>query len=249
MSSLTFDPAIIENPRSRRVRLKVLDSGRVELVIPPGYPRDQALAFAASKADWVQRCLEKTRDSRRGRDPAIDGPFPETIRLAAAGETWTVEYAGQTSGTASTPARVSLRKEGNRQLLVTTGTDPAPAHGMLRRWLHGRARGLLEPWTRELAREHGFQVGRITFRNQKSRWGSCSSKGNVSLNIRLMLVAPELAAYVIAHELTHLDHPDHSARFWKALATIESDYRARERALRSAGHSLPAWVTESTRIR
>ncbi len=72
----------------------------------------------------------------------------------------------------------------------------------------------------ELARLHGFEVASVRVRNQRTRWGSCSPSGRISLNWRLVQVPPAVRDYVLLHELTHLRHLNHSARFWRELARL-----------------------------
>jgi predicted metal-dependent hydrolase len=72
----------------------------------------------------------------------------------------------------------------------------------------------------ELAALHGHRVAGVTVRNQRSRWGSCSPSGRISLNWRLVQVPPSVRDYVLLHELTHLAVSNHSGRFWKALDAV-----------------------------
>ena len=87
----------------------------------------------------------------------------------------------------------------------------------------------------ELARIHGLAVSAVTIRNQRTRWGSCSPSGRISLNWRLVQVPPEVRDYVLLHELTHLRHLDHSPRFWRELARICPHHAEARRWLRSSG--------------
>lgn len=86
-----------------------------------------------------------------------------------------------------------------------------------------------------LARRIGVSYGRVTVRHQVSRWGSCSSKGNLSFNCLLMLVPVEVMDYVIIHELCHRRHMDHSPAFWSLVEQYCPDYRERRRWLREEG--------------
>ena len=78
----------------------------------------------------------------------------------------------------------------------------------------------------------GVDYGRITIRHQKTRWGSCSSKGNLNFNWKLVLLAPELLDYVVVHELAHRREMNHSKNFWKIVEAELPDYRERRRRLK-----------------
>lgn len=79
---------------------------------------------------------------------------------------------------------------------------------------------------------------RITIRDQKTRWGSCSAKGTLSFNWRLMLAPPEILDYVVIHELCHLTYMDHSAAFWRKVESVCPGYRTARRWLKDHGHEL-----------
>lgn len=88
---------------------------------------------------------------------------------------------------------------------------------------------------------HQFTGGNytsITIRDQKSRWGSCSSRGTLSFNYRLMLASPEILDYVIVHELCHLTHMNHSKSFWEMVESILPDYKIYKSFLKDHGHEL-----------
>ena len=100
--------------------------------------------------------------------------------------------------------------------------------------LRERAKSVLAQRTAYFARQVGVTYGRITVRDQKTRWGSCSQTGNLNFNFRLILAPPEVLDYVVIHELCHRRQMNHSAQFWQEVAQVLPDYRKRK-----------AWLTEN----
>ena len=112
------------------------------------------------------------------------------------------------------------------------------------------ARPLVEAWYRQQARAHvasriahfaprvGRAPVRISIRAQRTRWGSCSGRGTISINWRLMLASPEVLDYVIVHELCHLLQANHSARFWREVARVMPEYVGYQQQLREFGRQL-----------
>ncbi|MBN1755587.1 M48 family metallopeptidase [bacterium] len=88
-----------------------------------------------------------------------------------------------------------------------------------------RIKALLTTRLRELAQRHGFSYNRLTFRNQLTRWGSCSAKDNISLNLKIGLLPPIMIDYILLHELMHTRHKNHSPAFWNALDEYVGDAR------------------------
>ena len=100
--------------------------------------------------------------------------------------------------------------------------------------LRERAKSVLAQRTAYFARQVGVTYGRITVRDQKTRWGSCSQTGNLNFNFRLILAPSEVLDYVVVHELCHRRQMNHSAQFWQEVAQVLPDYRERK-----------AWLTEN----
>lgn len=100
-------------------------------------------------------------------------------------------------------------------------------------------RPVAEMWVHDLNQAHfKQQVGRVTLRNNMTRWGSCSKKGNISLAVSLLLAPQKIRDYVIIHELAHLSEPNHSSGFWRLLEQVDPNYREHEAWLQKNGHTL-----------
>jgi hypothetical protein len=117
----------------------------------------------------------------------------------------------------------------------------------LREWLIERARPVFAARLTSLQAERGKQRGlgyrRISVRCQRSRWGSYSSRGTLSLNATLLLLAPAQLDYVLLHELAHSRHPNHSADFWALLEQICPGARQLDASINLTARRLPRWVS------
>lgn len=92
------------------------------------------------------------------------------------------------------------------------------------RFLKSTAEKYILPRTKQLAKKMKVKFGRISLRQQKTRWGSCSSQGNLNFNWRLVHCPPKVIDYVIIHELAHRQHMDHSSSFWNLVKTYDPEY-------------------------
>ncbi len=104
--------------------------------------------------------------------------------------------------------------------------------------LADQALAKIPPRVRYFSKMLNVTYGRITIRNQKSKWGSCSSQGNLNFNCLLMLCPPEVMDYVVVHELCHRKEMNHSPRFWAEVERIDPDYKAHRQWLKDEGNKL-----------
>lgn len=121
-----------------------------------------------------------------------------------------------------------------RQRVEKRKTEQIPISEEVRREGIERAKRIFPERTAYFAKRMGVDYGRITIREQKTRWGSCSSKGNLNFNWKLVLLAPELLDYVVVHELAHRREMNHSAAFWKVVEAELPDYWERRARLKES---------------
>lgn len=101
-----------------------------------------------------------------------------------------------------------------------------------------RARGLVQGKVEEFCKMYGFKAGKVSVRNQRTRWGSCSKKGNLNFNYKIALLPEKLADYIVVHEVCHLGEFNHSRNFWNLVARAAPDYLQLRAELKKLGRNL-----------
>lgn len=198
--------------RARRISLRVSSlDGRVTLTLPKQVSDREALAFAEEKSDWIRSHLARQ---------------PEVI-CADLGATLPVDGTNRLV-VASPLRRVSLEAD---RVLVPAST----AQRSLQRFLRELARDRLAEACDHYAGRLGRNYSRITLRDTRSRWGSCSWEGALMFSWRLILAPPDVLRYVAAHEVAHLAEMNHSPAFWALVRDLYGSYEPQRRWLRDNG--------------
>lgn len=221
--------------RAKRLQIKVGHAGNVEIVVPKRMRQVDIHELLDEHREWITRARKRLLQSRAGRPHLIE-PVPRKIELTALNESWTVvRRPGALPGIAI--------HENLRQLDLHFATNEE-AKDLLRKWLHKRARSILNPWLQTVADRHGFVINKIFVKCQKSRWGSCSSQKNININRNLLFLPAELVEYLFVHELCHTKYLNHSARFWSLVSSIEPKYEKYEAHLNRAHGYIPLWALD-----
>jgi predicted metal-dependent hydrolase len=247
------DYSVRVSARACRVRLVMTVDRGLEIVVPRGFDRRQIPGLVETKRAWIERAGARV-ESHRARLEAEPPQLPGRIALQALGEEWKVEYRPRPvaatmatrSAVAGEKVRVAAavaREHPGHRLMVTGNPEDSAACGeALRRWLGRKAREALVPRLEEVAREQGLKYCRVSIRQQRTRWASCSRRGTISLNARLLFLPPAVVDYVLLHELCHIIEMNHSPRFWTLLGYHDPQCRAHRKVLKRAGESIPTWV-------
>jgi predicted metal-dependent hydrolase len=222
------DPfAVRVSPRARRLTARVHVGGRVEIVVPIGVKAHTVRDFVERFTPWIDRKVAAMQCFA-----APSEPVPGTVEFALTQEKFAVDW----------------RRGSKRSLdecvgrIVVQAPDERGARALLRGWLKRAARERLAPRFLQLANELNYSVARVSVRCQRTRWGSCSTRGTVSLNCSLLFLGLEVVRYLFVHELAHTKHMNHSANFWRLVEKIEPDYRRLDRDLLAGWRTVPGWV-------
>jgi hypothetical protein len=197
--------------------LRLHNNRTVMVTIPCHGTKKFARAFVVSRRKWLEKQwrIMETRNVppqvlRPGMEILLHGR-PVALEIGRNEDRWELRFG---------PERAPLpNPSGNLRMA-------------LEHHLQNLARTCLTQRTKELSDQHSAKVRRVVVRNQKSRWGSCSHSGTISLNWRLIQLPAQVRDYIIVHELMHLRELNHSPRFWAEVAKACPDYRSAEEWLK-----------------
>lgn len=215
----TSEMRFVRRRGARRYILRVLDDGTLRVTVPWWGSKREARAFVESQQAWIAR----QRDTRSARVTARWGVGAEVLVDGVAHRLVTDE-AGR------------VRLDG--AVVAPAAGDERTLKGAVQAWLRARAVAMLPGELLALAARYDIVVTRVSIRNQASRWGSCSRRGTISLNWRLVQTPPFVREYVLLHELMHRRELNHSARFWRHVAAVCPRYVEARRWLRVDGAQL-----------
>jgi predicted metal-dependent hydrolase len=191
----------------------------------------------AERKLWIENALARLQAEASSRPVPSAIKLPESIHLLAVDETWPVVYEQVSRGEnpiASWPdGKLVIRCDLKDHDTIRT---------FLRRWLELRAGVLLPPVLQQVSQAAGLTCGKVTIRTQRTRWASCSSQNDISVNAHLLFFPPELVRYVFLHELCHTIHRNHSRDFYGLLAEKEPKSETYRRRMREAGKCIPDWA-------
>ena len=207
------------NLRARRLTLRAdAVHGCIRLTLPPRVKADQALAFLAGQHAWLAPRIARWPDAL---------PFASGAVIPFDGGTLTLA-----------PGSRGVLRDGD---WLRIGGDPAALPGRVTCWLKAAALADLTAATRVLAARHGLKVSAVSVRDPAARWGSCSSTARIAYSWRLILAPPAVRQSVVAHEVAHLVHRNHGARFWAYAAELGGDPVPHRRWLATHGAALH-WI-------
>lgn len=220
-----FDYSLRVSHRAKYARLLIKPYGGLEVVIPSRFPTHAVVELIRQHQDWITRQLQK----RHLLDPRPDLPGEIVFAIDASRTDLIYTSKFDCSGV-SIPGQLRVEK-GSYQDSIR----------LLRRWVRREAWRRLPSMLERLAHQTGLDYRKISIRSQKTRWGSCSSSGTISLNDQLLFVPGDSVEYLMIHELCHSQYLNHSPKFWRLVEQHCADFSAHEAVLKRARSEIPEW--------
>lgn len=222
--------------RARRVTLRMVPGSGLQVTVPRGFDRALLADVFERHREWIERQLAAT-----GEDPRRHARYrlPATIELTVAAEVWALT----TTHLVDTRLRLTWVRQPQPMIELAGDLRRGEAgRRLLQGWLKEQGRRILIPLVEQRCRDTGLEVRRCQVRLQKTRWGSYSTQGTLSLNAGLLFLSRSLVRHVITHELCHTLHPGHPPAFWRELERWEPDWRRLDAELKNATSDIPEWV-------
>jgi predicted metal-dependent hydrolase len=210
------------NTRSRNIRIRIVGKGEVVVSAPPRAPEWQIRRFVEEQREWILKNVAKvkSRSSIVGAD-----------QLQLFGKIYDKEI--DMVGT-----KIGVVVKGSTAFITPVTNSKASIEKAVVSFLKTTAEKYIRPRTQQLGKKMQTTFGRVTLREQQTRWGSCSSEGNLNFNWRLVHHPPAVIDYVIIHELAHRTHMDHSPAFWELVAKYDPEYMKHRGWLKRQGMAL-----------
>ncbi len=228
-----IDFFIRSSPGARRARIRVGPYG-VEVILPSGVDQAKAEGYLRQHSSWVLDQLAffrrlgaiRARPSTRPKGSILLRGKPTRVQIAR-------ENSDRKFGI------VEQNDSGMRIRVPSAAVDPGR---VLQAWLRRQARKDIEARLEARGRQMHRRPGRLFIMDQRTRWGGCSRRGNVSFSWRLVMAPPDVLDYVVVHELAHLVERNHSKRFWLIVRSYCSEYGRHKAWLRQNAERLRTMI-------
>ncbi len=214
-----FDLKVVKNPRAKKLTLRIDSKERLPVLTIPRYcSQKKAIEFVENHRLWIKESLARLPEHK---------PFENGETISLFGKDVTITHAPE--------RRLGAKIEDGR--LLVSG-DIEFLHRRVKDFIKKKAQSEFLRRSNKYAKKLGETINGVTIKDTKSRWGSCSSLNNLNYNWRIALAPDFVINYLMAHEVAHLRHPDHSQRFWHCVAGLCPDYTEGESWLKRHGKDL-----------
>lgn len=223
--------------RAKYMRLTFSASKGLVVTQPAGACKHALAAWVHSKRDWISQHAERIAAYQQANEQTAIPERPAQIDIPLLQQTLQVDYRP------ANDSRITMDYDGKHILTLSgaTGNTELCLYA-LQKWMQQYAKLPLIKLLEQTAAATGFSYNNVRIKAQRTRWGSCSSKGNINLNYKLALMPEHWARYTVTHELCHTIELNHSKRFWGLVARHIPDYQTIHEDMKQADKVLPSWV-------
>ena len=212
--------------KQKRKTATIVINDQLEIVVkvPKYVTKKQIEAMVKQNEEWILAVLEKKKKLIETQD------WYYTKRILYLGEYWPVEIRIE-------PFKKPKVDFTDKGFIIVSDGSELKARQLIEQFYRKQAKDKLTKLTEQYAHIVGVQFQKITIRNQTTRWGSCSSRGNLSFNLKILCAPIQMIEYVVLHEVMHLKHFNHSKDFWHDIKELMPDYMERMNYFKQYGQN------------
>lgn len=219
---------IKKHRQAKKVKLRASKNDGLEVTVPYRFNLNQIPGILEENRVWITKKLLELKLKQ-------SSDLPHQVIFNAINEIWTIEYM-QTNVKLQIIARPQ-----NEIVLIGNVADVNSCKKKLITWVKNLAKPRLSAQLQALSKKTNLDYVNVTIRDQKTLWGSCTSKKSISLNYKLIFLPPNLVTHIMLHELCHTQHLNHSNQFWNLVAKYDVTWQIHKHEMRQAGQYIPDW--------
>lgn len=233
MNEIAWPPQykIKAHRRARSVKLRISKPDHVEITTPFRFNKSQIPSILEENKLWILKQLKKYQS-------VCNEVLPTKIVMNAIDESWNVHYS-------ECDMKMELIFRPSQEIvLVGRVQDIELCKVKLKNWVREQSKKYLISQLKLLSEKLKLNIESISIRDQKSRWGSCSSNKSISLNYKLIFLPIHLVTHIMIHELCHIKYLNHSDKFWHLVSQYDPAWKEHRIELKQAEKFIPNWITD-----
>lgn len=223
-----MDYQLKRNSKSSRLSISLKTNGEIIVTAPKLIPKFFIDKFVKDNQTWIKKQKQKIKNKLK---------FIDEKSIYIFGKKYSIEFK-ETLGPSKVTTRANKLTIELHKTTQPNNFNPNNPPTVLTRFLKNTAQHYILNRTNLLANKMNLTYKKISFKTQKTRWGSCSSAGNLNFNLKLIHFEPKIIDYVIIHELSHLEHMNHSKNFWQLVEKYDPEYRLNRGWLKRYGSTI-----------
>lgn len=229
MQSWPPEYKVIRHKRARSVKLRASRYKGLEITVPVRFSLREIPSVLEDNKAWIIKQLERLQTLKTDELPTV-------VEIPSCNKKYIIRYLAATT-------KHKLFLGANNVITIMGDIENKEAcRILLSTWLKKIAKPILQELIEQISSRTKLTYSKLTIRDQSTRWGSCTSKKNINLNYKLILLPLKLAEHIIIHELCHTKHLNHSSAFWQLVATHDSNWQEHREEMKLAETMLPGWL-------
>lgn len=228
------DFIIKRHPRARSVKFKASLRKGIEIILPLRFNQKYLPEIVEQNKAWIEKRLAEIQQASKQSESDI---LPLDLALLGINEHWKIIYIETDN------KKLRLYSRPNFELvLLGKCQDKKQCKVLIKTWLKNHAKKTLTPFLKNLSLKTELDFQSVSIRSQQTRWGSCNADKEINLNYKLIFLPEHLMMHILLHELAHTKYLDHSAKFWRLVASFDPNWKAHSREVRRSQTLVPAWL-------